>query len=107
MAACAVSFLCLICAKPKPPLYSTGTLPVRPKRTEPAILERSNSMAVWQDLVAIVVAYLLGCIATAYYIVRLRLAKTSGSLAAAMPAGATPAGCWAGPGSQSWRSAMR
>jgi len=29
-------------------------------------------MAVWQDLVAIVVAYLLGCIATAYYIVRLR-----------------------------------
>jgi glycerol-3-phosphate acyltransferase PlsY len=29
-------------------------------------------MAVWQDLVAIVVAYLLGCIATGYYIVRLR-----------------------------------
>jgi glycerol-3-phosphate acyltransferase PlsY len=29
-------------------------------------------MAVWQDLVAIIVAYLLGCIATAYYIVRLR-----------------------------------
>jgi glycerol-3-phosphate acyltransferase PlsY len=29
-------------------------------------------MAVWQDLVAIVVAYLLGCIATAYYIVWLR-----------------------------------
>jgi glycerol-3-phosphate acyltransferase PlsY len=29
-------------------------------------------MAVWQDLVAIVVAYLLGCIATAYYMVRLR-----------------------------------
>ena len=29
-------------------------------------------MAVWQDLVAIVVAYLIGCIATAYYIVRLR-----------------------------------
>ena len=28
-------------------------------------------MPVWQDLVAIVVAYLLGCIATAYYIVRL------------------------------------
>ena len=29
-------------------------------------------MAVWQDLVAIIVAYLLGCIATAYYMVRLR-----------------------------------
>ena len=29
-------------------------------------------MVGWQDLVAIVVAYLLGCIATAYYIVRLR-----------------------------------
>jgi len=29
-------------------------------------------MLVWQDLVAILVAYLLGCIATAYYIVRLR-----------------------------------
>jgi glycerol-3-phosphate acyltransferase PlsY len=29
-------------------------------------------MAVWQDLVAITVAYLLGCIATAYYFVRLR-----------------------------------
>jgi len=29
-------------------------------------------MAVWQDLVAIVVAYLLGCVAMAYYIVRLR-----------------------------------
>jgi len=29
-------------------------------------------MAVWQDLVAIIVAYLLGCIATAYYVVRLR-----------------------------------
>jgi acyl phosphate:glycerol-3-phosphate acyltransferase len=29
-------------------------------------------MAVWQDLVAIVVAYLVGCVATAYYIVRLR-----------------------------------
>lgn len=29
-------------------------------------------MAVWQDLVAIMVAYLLGCIATAYYVVRLR-----------------------------------
>src|SRR5947207_7623420 len=29
-------------------------------------------MAVWQDLVAITVAYLLGCIATAYYLVRLR-----------------------------------
>jgi glycerol-3-phosphate acyltransferase PlsY len=29
-------------------------------------------MAVWQDLVAIVVAYLLGCIATAYYLVWLR-----------------------------------
>ena len=28
-------------------------------------------MSVWHDLVAIVVAYLLGCIATAYYIVRL------------------------------------
>ena len=28
-------------------------------------------MAVWQDLVAIVVAYLLGCVAMAYYIVRL------------------------------------
>src|SRR4051812_19359547 len=36
-----------------------------------AILERSTSMAVWQDLVAIIVAYLLGCIATAYYMVRL------------------------------------
>jgi glycerol-3-phosphate acyltransferase PlsY len=32
-------------------------------------------MAVWQDLVAIVVAYLLGCIATAYYIVRLRMGQ--------------------------------
>jgi len=29
-------------------------------------------MAVWQDLVAIIVAYLLGCIATAYYLVWLR-----------------------------------
>jgi glycerol-3-phosphate acyltransferase PlsY len=29
-------------------------------------------MAVWQELGAIVAAYLLGCIATAYYIVRLR-----------------------------------
>ena len=29
-------------------------------------------MAGWQDLGAIIVAYLLGCIATAYYIVRLR-----------------------------------
>src|SRR5436190_9095910 len=29
-------------------------------------------MAGWQDLVAILVAYLLGCVATAYYIVRLR-----------------------------------
>jgi acyl phosphate:glycerol-3-phosphate acyltransferase len=29
-------------------------------------------MAGWQDLVAIIVAYLLGCIATAYYVVRLR-----------------------------------
>jgi glycerol-3-phosphate acyltransferase PlsY len=29
-------------------------------------------MASWQDLVAIIVAYLLGCIATAYYMVRLR-----------------------------------
>jgi acyl phosphate:glycerol-3-phosphate acyltransferase len=29
-------------------------------------------MAFWQDLVAIVVAYLLGCIASAYYLVRLR-----------------------------------
>ena len=29
-------------------------------------------MAVWQDLVAIVVAYMIGCIATAYYVVRLR-----------------------------------
>src|SRR5436190_20716417 len=29
-------------------------------------------MAGWQDLVAILVAYLLGCIATAYYIVQLR-----------------------------------
>jgi glycerol-3-phosphate acyltransferase PlsY len=29
-------------------------------------------MAAWQDLVAIIVAYLLGCFATAYYTVRLR-----------------------------------
>jgi acyl phosphate:glycerol-3-phosphate acyltransferase len=29
-------------------------------------------MAGWQDLGAIIVAYMLGCIATAYYIVRLR-----------------------------------
>ncbi|HJZ47874.1 MAG TPA: glycerol-3-phosphate acyltransferase [Roseiflexaceae bacterium] len=29
-------------------------------------------MAIWRDLVAIIVAYLLGCIATAYYLVRLR-----------------------------------
>ena len=29
-------------------------------------------MAIWQDLGAISVAYLLGCIATAYYMVRLR-----------------------------------
>jgi glycerol-3-phosphate acyltransferase PlsY len=29
-------------------------------------------MSGWQDLVAIVVAYLLGCFATAYYLVRLR-----------------------------------
>ena len=29
-------------------------------------------MATWRDLVAIVVAYLLGCMATAYYLVRLR-----------------------------------
>jgi glycerol-3-phosphate acyltransferase PlsY len=29
-------------------------------------------VAIWRDLVAIVVAYLLGCIATAYYLVRLR-----------------------------------
>src|SRR3954465_3100253 len=67
-----MSFLCLICAKLKPPLYSTCTLPVRRERAEPATLERSESMAVWQDLVAIVVAYMIGCIATAYYIVRLR-----------------------------------
>src|SRR4051812_44303962 len=70
MAIRAMSFLCLISAKPKPPLYSTGRLLARRKRTAP--LERSRSMAVWQDLVAIIVAYLLGCIATAYYMVRLR-----------------------------------
>jgi len=29
-------------------------------------------VAIWRDLVAIVVSYLLGCIATAYYLVRLR-----------------------------------
>lgn len=36
------------------------------------MLERSEIVAIWRDLVAIIVAYLLGCIATAYYLVRLR-----------------------------------
>jgi acyl phosphate:glycerol-3-phosphate acyltransferase len=40
---------------------------------EPATLWKgARAMAIWQNLVAIIVAYLLGCIATAYYIVRLR-----------------------------------
>jgi glycerol-3-phosphate acyltransferase PlsY len=41
-------------------------------RIELAALERSEIVAIWRDLVAIVVAYVLGCIATAYYLVRLR-----------------------------------
>jgi glycerol-3-phosphate acyltransferase PlsY len=43
-----------------------------PNVYQPCELERSGSVPEWRNLVAIAVAYLLGCFTTAYYLVRLR-----------------------------------